>query len=404
MKTLNFRLLCFSCAVVLGLVISVEVSYAEMISLGTGTPVTSKHHIDGANVTGNVTDTAKDGYADGRARSSGTTEDKTNTRDKNWFVIYTDVFSSEYKKHIDNNDDSGINARLSAVEYELYQLGSKQFGYVDTFQGYGTTGHAKKYMGSTNTQASGVVYGSTADLFAPDGIGVNAGGLSNFAVNGAGVLTTYGGGYFDEAGQYRYNADNTIDYLGYSDSRTFGFTGVQSGLVAFTTGFTMEDGFDYVNGTFAVMGELMGIYLNGTLLDSNLYYLSDDLIETGYSYAQRYNLEIDLTNTSIQALLGADGYNNLSFAVLGIPHKYTDAQASNDTYVDDLSFINLSADIMQNTESILIMQTVEVFSIMQNTEASSNGGETPEPATLLIFGIGLAGLGIRRKLMSKKSA
>ncbi|MDR0705279.1 MAG: hypothetical protein LBF88_09860 [Planctomycetaceae bacterium] len=85
-------------------------------------------------------------------------------------------------------------------------------------------------------------------------------------------------------------------------------------------------------------------------LDSNFYYLSDDAIETGYSYAQQYDWEIDLTNAFITSLLGT-GHNNLSFAVLGIPHNYTGTDSY--TYNDSMSFISFSADIMQNTESIL---------------------------------------------------
>jgi hypothetical protein len=366
------------------------IAKAEVISLSTGTPVTSSHHPDGKNVTGTVTDTKKDGYADGRAGSSGSTEDPTNTRDKNWSVLYTDVCASEYKDYIKNGNKTDVNARLSAVEYELSQLGSGIYGYVDTWKDYGVAGHTAKYMGSTGVRAAGVVYGSTADLFAENGIGlnVNAGGLSNFSVNGAGVLTTYGGGYFDEAGQYRYNNDDSIDYIGHSDSQTSGFTAVQSGLVAFTTGFEMATGFDYINGTFAVMGELMGIYLNGTLLDSDLYYLSDDAIETGYPYAQRYDLEIDLTNKFI-ALLLETGNNNLSFAVLGIPHNYTDTDSH--LYNDSMSFINFSADIMQNT----ISKNIDLPPIIPEPTP------TPEPATLLIFGLGLAGLGLRRRFVKK---
>ncbi|MDR1385757.1 MAG: PEP-CTERM sorting domain-containing protein [Planctomycetaceae bacterium] len=341
-------------------------SRADTFYIGTGTPVTSKYNASGANVSGTITDANKDGYADGRAGSSGKHEDPTNTRDANWTVIYTDVFASEYKARFEKGDSSEFNARLSAVEYELSQLGNTEYGYVDAWKDYGATGHSKKYMGSTNTRASGVVYGSTADLFSTSGIGWNQGGLSNFSDNGSGVITTYGGGYFDEAGQYTYNPDHTIDYIGHNDLLTSGFTPVQSGIVAFITGFDMKAGFNYINGSFSVMGELLGIYLNGVLLSNNLYYLSDDLVSEGYAYTGQYNLEIDLTNSSVAALLNASGNNNIAFMVAGIPHKYT----GTDSYVynDSMSFIALSADIVQNTNPLV-----------------------PEPATFLLWAFGSLG-------------
>jgi hypothetical protein len=340
-------------------------SYADTFSLGTGTAVTSKYHDDGANVSGTITDANKDGYADGRAGSSGVLEDPTNTRDANWTVIYTDVFAAEYKARFEDGDSSKFNARLSAVEYELSRLGGNEYGYVDLWKDYGAAGALAHYMGSTNTKAAGTVYGSTADLFSTEGIGWNQGGLSNFSDNNAGVITTYGGGYFDEAGQYKYNSDHTIDYIGHSDLHTDGFMPVQSGIVAFVTGFDMRTGFNYINGSFSVMGELLGIYINGVLLSSDLYYLSDDLISEGYAYTGQYNLEIDLTNSSIAGLLQA-GNNNLAIMVAGIPHKYTGTDSY--AYNDSMSFIALSADLVQNTNPLV-----------------------PEPGTILLWSLGSLG-------------
>ncbi|MDR1492383.1 MAG: hypothetical protein LBT05_06665 [Planctomycetaceae bacterium] len=339
-------------------------TYADTFYIGTGEAVTSKWHEDGQNVTGTVSDDLKSGYADGRAGSSNKSSDPTNTRDKNWSVIYTDVFKSEYKDWM-NGNPADVNRRLAAVEYILSKkVGSSVYPYVDTWKDYGATS-SSGYIGSTGAKALGVVYGSTADLFSEDGIGWNAGGLSNFSTNGAGVITTYGGGYFDEAGQYVYNPDHTIDYTGkHSDLKTEAFTSVQSGIVAFTTGFDMRAGYNYINGSFSVLGELLGIYLNGTLLSSDLYDLSDNLISGGYAYTGQYNLEIDLTNSEIAALLN-NGNNNLAFMVLGIPHNYTGTDSH--LYNNSMSFIAFSADIVQNTNS---------------------NSSVPEPGTFLLWALG----------------
>ncbi|MDR3199461.1 MAG: PEP-CTERM sorting domain-containing protein [Planctomycetaceae bacterium] len=368
----------FTIVVILAFAVTVATN-ADTIYIGTGLPVTSQYHSDGANVTGTITDHDKNGYADGREFSSYSTwGDTTNTRDKNWSVMYTDVFNDEYKAKMNENNNSKVNARRSAVEYVLNKQGSEALGYVDYYKDHGARGG--NYTGTTGASAKGTVYESTADLYG--GIGMNNGGLSHFAVSDtAGVLTTYGGFHWEEYGSYYYNEDNSIDKLGNSSPAT-GFVGVQSGIVAFTTGFEMATGYNYINGAFSIMGELMGIYLNGTLLNSDLYYLSDNSIESGYNYAGRYNLELDLTNEFITSLL-ENGNNNLSFMILGIPLEFSGIDSGNPAH---MSFIAFSADIAQNTESVNSINNVNV---------------TPEPAAMLIFGIGLVALGLRRRFAQK---
>ncbi|MDR2763276.1 MAG: PEP-CTERM sorting domain-containing protein [Planctomycetaceae bacterium] len=393
MKILNLNVVCISFAMLLGVTISnIEIANAGTIYLGTGNPVYSGKNGTTKNVTGTVTDLGLDGLADALLdEGSYSSSDPTNTRDANWFTTYTDTFAAagEYTEYYQNkaSTTAKINGRRSALEESLKAHGSTALGY----QQYATYGpHLPgTYVGSTGAaaRADAVIYEASADLVGK--IGMNQGGLSNFAVNGAGVLTTYGGGYFDEAGQYKYSADDSITYLGHDEGSTFGFMPVQSGIVAFTTGFTRDastTAYNFINGTFAVLGELMGIYLNGTLLDPSKYFLSDDMITSGYAYSGQYQFEIDLSK--FQDLLVA-GNNNISFMVLGIPLDNTSLASY--LYNNEISFINFSADMNQNTESII------------GNPPPPPPSSTPEPATMLIVGLGIAGLGLRKKLMNKKS-
>ncbi|MDR2169135.1 MAG: PEP-CTERM sorting domain-containing protein [Planctomycetaceae bacterium] len=386
MKVYNFLAAVIGCTIAFGTMTAFDgITNADTIYIGTGKPAYSNKNGHTQNVVGTVTDADGNGLADGREGSSLANHgDVTNTRDRNWSVLYTDVFKAEYAAMIKNDKPAQVNARLSAVEYELKQQGSKAFNYVQGWIDRGSKGDSANYTGSTGSSANGVVYESSADLYG--NIGMNGGGLANFAVDNAGVITTYGGLHWEELGSYRYNNDNSIDYIN-KNSPTSGFIGVQSSLVAFSTGFVNDAttaAYNYINGTFAVMGELLGIYLNGVLLNSDQYFISDDMISSGYEYASKYNFELNLNNVN-DILTG--GNNNIAFAVLGIPLEYSGITSG---VASDMSFINFSAGIYQNTKSI------------KNNENANNTNVTPEPATLLIFGIGLAGLSLRRKFVWSK--
>jgi hypothetical protein len=361
------------------------IASADTIYIGTGIPVTSKYHKNGANVTGTVSDADKNGLADAREGGSMKNHgDVTNTRDVNWSVLYTDVFKADYQEKLLKKNNNAVNARRSAIEHELMQQADKAFAYVDYYKGHGSKGESAKYTGTTGIAAKGVVYESSADLYGT--IANENGGLNNFAASkNAGVITTYGRAHLEELGGYRYNADNTISFIN-KKSPTEGFIGVKSGIVAFTTGFTIDSKtaeYNYINGTFAAMGELMGIYLNGTLLDMSQYFLSDDMISSGYAYASKYNFELDLNK--VQDLIIA-GNNNISFMLLGIPLEYVGIESGG---ASDISFINFSADIYQNQASIV------------RKAEDENPSTTPEPITLLIFGIGITCIGLRKKFMNK---
>ncbi|MDR1959543.1 MAG: hypothetical protein LBQ54_10975 [Planctomycetaceae bacterium] len=370
------------------------VSYADTIYIGTGVAATSGKNGTTKNVNGTVTDADSDGYADGYLRFY--VDDKTNKRDANWFVMTTDVLKSDWDAYA-AGDLTALNGRRSGLEYVLEKNGSSATPYVQTsvysptnaIWGTGDNAWLADYHGSTGEKAKygTVMYCNTADLIG--NIGMNAGGLSNFAVSDTGVIMPSLGdalGYL--YGRYTYNEDNSItrvegSAIDTAAAKTTGFSPVQSGFAAFSTGFEMAAEYNYINGTFSVLGDLVGFYLNGTLLDSSLYYLSDNLIESDYAYTGRYNFELDLTNDFVASLLNADGNNNLAIMVLGMPLLYSGYETSNHGAVlsTDASLIALSADLYQNTNSITAV---------------------PEPAAILLWSLGSLGVfgycrGRRRK-------
>lgn len=155
-----------------------------------------------------------------------------------------------------------------------------------------------------------------------------------------------------------------------------------TGLFAFVTGFTYDPNatYQYLNGWFSELGNLVGIYVNGVELSGEFIRKSDDYLNS--KFFGNFDMEIDLAALFEKGILSV-GNNNLAFVIDSILPEYYEGTYydGNDGLVAFVSGLNM------NTESIF----------------NDNPAPTPEPATLLIFGAGLVGLGIRRKLMSKKS-
>ncbi|MDR1963065.1 MAG: hypothetical protein LBQ50_04755 [Planctomycetaceae bacterium] len=166
---------------------------AEVITLGTGVAATSGKNGTVKNVDGTVVDADSDGYADGYLRFG--LEDKTNKRDANWYVMTTDVLPSDWKSYA-AGDSTDLNGRRSGLEYVLEKNGSTAIKYehhseyapTNASWGTGSTAYLAGYYGSTGVKAKNgtVMYCNSADLIGD--IGMNAGGLSNFAVGNAGVI------------------------------------------------------------------------------------------------------------------------------------------------------------------------------------------------------------------------
>jgi hypothetical protein len=407
MKTLNLNLRSASVVIAFGIAISCYgIASADTIYLGTGVAATSGYNNMPKNVTENVKDDDKNGLADGSDFSSAVNSsgnaiwgDATNTRDKNWAITFANVEQKYYADWLNKNDKTGINAGRSAVEYFIKEQGSAALGYIQDWKDLGDPYFKSNNTGTTGVPADayGTVHVTSADLLG--NVAMGTGLADNFAVGNAGVITSYTNEHWQERGSYEYAADGTVTFIPGTDQDKpqVGFIGVQSGVAAFTTSFTKEafnEGYNYINGTFAALGEFMGIYINGQLVDANYYTISDDMISSGYDYAGKYDFELNLA--SVAGLL-ADGSNNISFMFLSVPMYYTGEYSADNTILKELGFLYFSADINQNTASI--------FGGGNGGDPGTGGGNTPatpEPATMLIVGLGIAGLGLRKKLMSKK--
>jgi hypothetical protein len=155
------------------------------------------------------------------------------------------------------------------------------------------------------------------------------------------------------------------------------------GIYAFVTGFVYDPAstLEYLNGWFSVLGNIEDVLINGkSLLESGYYWMSADVNDS--QWFDSYDFELNLEKLFTDGLL-ENGNNNIAFVVDSYPaeillgiDKFTD---KND------SLIGFAADVWKTDTSI----------------KPTDPAATPEPATILIFGLGLAGLGLRRRFAKK---
>jgi hypothetical protein len=257
------------------------------------------------------------------------------------------------------------------------------------------------------------------------GTNYREGGLQFIDRWGTGVLGQSGGLYLDEGGQYRMDSEGTITWngagiVGSAASAAFGrelaerygtskLPGSQSGivyddwnqtglvatgldLVAYTTSFNLSGGVDpFVYGNFSVMGNFLDIYINGNAIERELLNLTSHLwgMESiqGVSLGAggilgEYSFLLDLT-TIDSSFLNISGINDISFMVRTVSVWELGLDA-NTTYAKEMGFNFFSGAIAYGNDPFATV--------------------VPEPATLAMIGLGLAGLGYARRRQKRTTA
>ncbi|MDR1291604.1 MAG: PEP-CTERM sorting domain-containing protein [Planctomycetaceae bacterium] len=214
-----------------------------------------------------------------------------------------------------------------------------------------------------------------------------------------------------------------------------GVGGAVSGIYTFIKGINIDPHNVYANidGWFSVLGTFVGIYLNGIELSSDYLTLSQaNQFARDSSLFDSYNMSIDLAKLMKAGLL-LKGNNNLAFMVDAAPLEYINNtnlsqiyHKGADTLVGFSSNMNINYNLpppkptqptkptqppkpTQPTQPTLPSQPTQPTQPTQPSQPTQPTqpitSMTPEPATLLIFGIGMIGmigLGLRRKFMIKK--
>ncbi|MDR1478807.1 MAG: PEP-CTERM sorting domain-containing protein [Planctomycetaceae bacterium] len=237
--------------------------------------------------------------------------------------------------------------------------------------------------------AIGNIYGKQAELLKGDLVtsGV-ADQLSRNGVLTLGEVLSSSASPVDESVDHNWVYKPSADtFTSNSTSTSNGVGDHNTGIFAFVTSFDYKpnDVYQYLNGWFSELGDLLGIYINGFKLTDEYLTLSSDYLASALFGS--YDMELDLEKLFNDGIL-TKGNNNLAFVLDAIQPAFS----GGNYYDQNDGLVAFTSGLNQNTESIFV------------TSPPPPPNTTPEPATLLILGAGLVGLAIRKRLANKKTA